>query len=385
MSQSPITIRPVSSKADLTAFIDVGYRLTRDDPHQVLPLRMDMMEMFNPAKNPFFGHARVQTMLALRGETVVGRISAHIDELALAQPVEQGMGPGTGNWGFLEAEDADVAAALIAGAEDWLRAQGMTRALGPLSLSIWDMPGVLTFGHDHSPSVLMGHDHPQKQGWIEAAGYAAVKDLRTYDVDIADGFPPLIDRIVASGEKSSRINVRRVSKANFDAEVRIIVDILNDAWSANWGFVPFTEAEVAYTAKKLKPIVYEELIMIAEVDGVPKAFMIVLPDMHEVQKPLKGRLFPYGWLKLLLWLRNPRAHTMRVPLMGVRKELQNSRMASQLAFMMIEYIRRAAIPRFGSQRGEIGWVLDDNQGMNAIADAIESKVNRVYTLYAKAL
>ena len=259
----------------------------------------------------------------------------------------------------------------------------MTRALGPLSLSIWDMPGVLTFGHDHPPSILMGHDHADKSGWIERAGYHAVKNLRTYDVMIADGFPPLIDRIVASGEKSSRINVRRVDKSNFDAEVKIIVDILNDAWSANWGFVPFTEAEVAYTAKKLKPIVYEELIMIAEVDGVAKAFMIVLPDMHEVQKPLKGKLFPFGWLKLLLWLRKPRAYTMRVPLMGVRKELQNSRMASQLAFMMIEYIRRAAVPAFGSQRGEIGWVLDDNQGMNAIADAIESKVNRIYTLYAK--
>lgn len=383
LSQAALEIRPVTDKAGLNDFIDVGYRLTETDPNQVLPLRMDMVETFNPAKNPFYGHARVQPMVAYRGSKPVGRISAHIDELALTQPVEQGMGPGTGSWGFLEAEDEGVAHALIAAAEDWLKGQGMTRALGPLSLSIWDMPGVLTLGHDHSPTILMGHDHADKAGWIAGAGYTPVKELRTYDVMIGDGFPPLIDRIVASGEKSSRINVRRVDKSRFDEEVKIIVDILNDAWSANWGFVPFTEAEIAYTAKKLKPIVYEELIMIAEVDGAPKAFMIVLPDMHEVQKPLKGKLFPFGWLKLLLWLRNPRAFTMRVPLMGVRKELQNSRMASQLAFMMIEYIRRAAIARFGSQRGEIGWVLDDNQGMNAIADAIESKVNRVYTLYAK--
>ena len=99
-ANAAVTIRPVTDKAGLNAFIDVGYRLTRDDPNQVLPLRMDMVEMFNPAKNPFFGHARVQPMVAYRGGRVVGRISAHIDELALTQPVEQGMGPGTGSWAF---------------------------------------------------------------------------------------------------------------------------------------------------------------------------------------------------------------------------------------------------------------------------------------------
>ena len=141
----------------------------------------------------------------------------------------------------------------------------------------------------------------------------------------------------------------------------------------------------AFTGKKLKPIVFEDLIRIAELDGEPVAFMMTLPDLNEVLKPLNGNLFPFGWARLLWWLRKPKVRTMRVPLMGVVKRLQASRMASQLAFMMIEYIRRSAITDYGATRGEIGWVLDDNQGMNAIADAIESQVNKVYTVYEKPL
>ena len=157
------------------------------------------------------------------------------------------------------------------------------------------------------------------------------------------------------------------------------------AWSENWGFVPLTPAEVAHVGKKLKPIVYEDMIRIAELDGEPVAFMIALPDLNEAIKPLNGKLLPFGWAKLLLWLRKPQVRTMRVPLMGVLKELQASRLASQLAFMMIEYIRRAAVVKYGSTRGEIGWILDDNQGMRSIAETIESKVNKTYEVYQKAL
>lgn len=196
---------------------------------------------------------------------------------------------------------------------------------------------------------------------------------------------PLIQRIVASGQKNDRIRIRKVDKSKFDAEAAIILNILNDAWGRNWGFVPITDAEIAHTGKKLKPIVFEDLIMIAELDGEPVAFMMTLPDLNEAIKPLNGALFPFGWAKLLWWLRKPKVRTMRVPLMGVLQRLQSSRLASQLAFMMIEAIRLEAIAHYGATRGEIGWVLDDNQGMNAIAQAINSKVNKVYQLYEKPL
>ncbi len=385
MAAAEITVAPVANKADLNAFIDLAYRLNCSDPNWVPPLRMDMAELLTPGKNPFFDHARVQLMLARRGGAVVGRISAHIDELALAQPPEQGMGPGTGNWGLLEAEDEAVAAALIGAAEDWLRAQGMTRVLAPLSMSVWEEPGQLTKGFDHPPTVMMGHQPQRYQRYIESLAYTPAKLLRTYELDITKEFPPLIQRVVQSGERNAKINVRGVDKSKFDDEAAIILHILNDAWSDNWGFVPFTDKEIAYAGKKFKPIVREDLIMIAEYEGEPVAFMMTLPNLNEVLQPLGGSLFPLGWAKLLWWLRMPRSRTMRVPLMGVLKKHQSSRLASQLAFMMIEYIRRAATTRYGATRGEIGWVLDDNQGMNAIADAIESTVNKEYTIYEKRL
>jgi GNAT superfamily N-acetyltransferase len=388
VAHGELVIDPVSSKADREAFVDFGYAINADDPNYVPELRATELGKFTPGKNPFFEHARHQLFLARRGGAIVGRICAHIDELALVQPPEQGMGPGTGNWGALETKDEAVAAALIQAAEDWLRGQGMTRVLAPLNLSIWEQPGLLVKGHDHPPMVMMGHNSPRYQPWIEGRGYEPAKRLYTYDLDITRDFPPLIQRIVSSGEKSSRIRIREVELKQFDRDVGIICDILNDAWSDNWGFVPFTPAEIAYTAKELKPLVKPDLIRIAEYDGEPVAFMMTLPDLNRVQKAVNGKTgkpSPLGWIKLLLWLWKPKPADMRVPLMGVRKTLQASRLASQLAFMMIEYIRRAAISRYDGKRGEIGWVLDDNQGMNAIADAIDSKINKEYVIYGKAL
>jgi GNAT superfamily N-acetyltransferase len=382
-----LSVEPVSGTRDFAAFVDFPYEINRDDPNWVPPLRAEVVELLTPGKNPFHEHAKVQLFLARRDGRVVGRISAHYDELALAQPPEQGMGPGTGNWGLFEARDQDVAHALIARAEQWLREQGMTRVLAPISLSVWEEPGLLVKGHDHPPMVMMGHNLPQYEGWIEAAGYGVAKRLYTYDVALSDehGFPPIVDRIVASGEKNPRILVRPVDKGHFERDAGIILGILNDAWSGNWGFVPFTEAEKAYGAKKLAPLIIERANMIAELDGEPVAFMLALPDVNAKLKSMNGRLFPFNWLKLLWWLRNPHNAGFRVPLMGVVRKLQSSRMASQLAFMMIEYIRRYTVPAHQARRAEIGWILEDNAGMVAIADAIESRMNREYRIYQKTL
>lgn len=379
------TIRPVSGKADKRAFIDIAYRLNADDPNWVPPLRSEIDGQITPAKNGWFSHAEAQLLLAERAGRVIGRISAHIDTLALTLPPEQGFGPGCGQWGMLEAEDADVASALIGAAEDWLRGRGMTRVLGPVSLSVWEQPGLLTEGFDHAPTVMMGHNKLEQRDWIEAAGYRAVKELVTYEIDITRPFPPLVNRIIAAGEKNARIRIRRVDKSRFADEAAIILGILNDAWSDNWGFVPLTQPEIDDVGKKLKPIVFEDLIRIAEVDGEPVAFMITLPDMNEAIADFDGRLLPFNWARLLWWLRRPKARTMRVPLMGVLKRFQSSRLASQLAFMMIEYIRRDAISNYGATRGEMGWILDDNQGMIAIADTIDGRINRRYTIFEKAL
>ena len=389
MAETKIIVTPVTTKRERGEWVDFVYVANRDDPNFVPQLRDEELEKFTPGGNPFFEHARVQLFLARDpAGKVVGRISAHIDELALTQPPEQGMGPGTGNWGALEADSEEIANQLIATAEEWLRGQGMTRVLAPMSLSVWEEPGQLVKGHDHPPTVMMGHQNPKFQPWIEAAGYEPVKKLVCYELDITQEFPPLIRRIIASGEKNPRITIRKVVLKNFDQEAATLIDILNDAWSDNWGFVPITPSEIAYTGKKLKPLVKADLVLIAELDGAPVAFMMTLPDLNEVQKRANGwngKPSILGYIKLGLWLLRPKVRTMRVPLMGVKKQLQASRLASQLAFMMIEYIRRASVANYGSTRGEIGWILDDNQGMNSIAREINSTVNKEYVVYAKGL
>jgi hypothetical protein len=382
---SELHIDPVADQAGRRAFVDYAFTHYARDPNWVPPLKNEALAMITPGKSAWFTHAEQQLFLARRGGAVVGRIAAHIDRLALEQPVEQGFGPGTGFWGLFDAEDEAVAAALIARAETWLRTNGMARAVGPISSSVWEEPGLLIQGHDQPPTVMMGHHDPRYPAWIERLGYTKAKDLFTYALDVTNGFPPLVQRIIAAGEKNPRIRVRPVDKSRFAEEAAIILRILNDAWSDNWGFVPLTDPEVAEVGRKLKPIVYEDLIYIAEVEGEPVAFMITLPDLNEPLKPLNGSLLPFGWLKLLLWLRRPKSRYMRVPLMGVVKRLQASRLASQLAFMMIEFSRRAAISRYGATCGEIGWILEDNQGMVAIANTIESEVNKVYRIYHKPL
>ncbi len=385
VSNSALSIRPAATKADRKLFVDIAFVLNAQDPNWVPPLKSEALGLITPEKNGWFSHAKAQLFIAERSGVPVGRISAHLDTLALEMPAGRGFGPGVGFWGLFDATDEAVAHALIAKAEDWLREQGMARALGPVSMSIWEEPGLLIKGHDHAPTIMMGHHPARYQGWIESAGYAPEKQLITYELDITKDFPPIVQRIVAAGEKNARIRIREVDRTQFQREADIILGILNDAWADNWGFVPLTQPEIDDVGKKLKPIVFNDLIRIAELDGEPVAFMITLPDLNEAIAPLKGNLFPFGWAKLLLWLRKPKVRTMRVPLMGVVKRLQASRMASQLAFMMIEYIRRASVTKYGASRGEIGWVLDDNQGMNAIAETIDSHVNRIYQIYAKAL
>ena len=380
MPDTSLTIEPVRSKADKKAFIELQYRLNRDDPNWVPPLWDEAQALITPGKNPWFEHAEAELFLARRAGRVVGRISGQVDSLVLEH-----MGAGTGQWGMFEAEDEATGQALIAAAEDWLRGKGMTRALGPFSLGIWDEPGLLVQGHDHPPMVMMGHNKAGYQAWIEGAGYAKAKDLYTYDMDVTVPFPPLVQRVIESGRKNPRIRIRNIDKSRFDEEAALILSILNDAWGDNWGFIPLTDSEIAFAGKKLKPIVIEDMVRVAELDGEPVAFMMALPNLNVLLKKLNGRLFPFGWMRLLWWLKRGRFDEGRVPLMGVVKRLQGGRIASQLAFMLIGTIHAEAGPRYGIRRGEVGWVLDDNEGMKSIANAIDAKMNRIYRIYEKGL
>jgi hypothetical protein len=380
MTDIALIVSPVRTQAEKKAFVELQYRLNAGDPNWVPPLRDEVNGLITPGKNPWFEHAEAELFLARREGKVVGRISAQIDALVLEH-----MGAGTGQWGLFEAADAETARALLAAAEAWLKAKGMKRALGPFSLSIWDEPGLLVAGFDHPPMVMMGHNQAAYQGWIEGAGYYGVKDLYTYEVDVSRGLPPVVQRIVESGARNPRIRLRKVDRSKFDEEAALILSILNDAWGDNWGFIPLTDSEIAFAGKKLKPIIFEDLVQIAEYDGEPVAFIMALPNLNLALKPLRGRLFPFGFARLLWWLRARRFAEARVPLMGVVKRLQSSRLASQLAVMLMESTRARGSDVYGVARTELGWILDDNEGMKSIAAAINSKKNKVYRIYERPL
>ncbi len=377
-----LTLVAVETAADRARFIELPYRLYAADPSFVPPLRSEAAALIGGIKgNPWFEHAHAKFWLVVRNGIDVGRISAQVDTLVIEH-----IGAGTGHWGMFECiDDQAVADLLLDTSEAWLRGEGMTRAQGPFSLSIWDEPGLLVDGFDRPPTVMMGHHLAYYQRLITARGYAAIKDMHTWEVPITEPFPEIVQRIVAASERNPKLVTRTVNKARFAEEAALILDILNDAWSTNWGFVPLTPAEVAFVGKKLKPIVFEDLIRIAEYEGVPVGFMIALPDINELTVDLGGRLFPFGWAKLLWRLRKPKVRRIRVPLMGIRKSLQGHRVASLMAFQMIEYIRRVAVAEYGATSGEIGWILDDNGPMRSIADAIGSKVTRTYRVFEKAL
>ena len=298
MTAPAVTVRQISSKADRKAFVELAYALNLSDPNWVPPLKSEVRSLIDPTENPWFEHAEAAFFLAERGGRPVGRISAQVDQL-----VQTHMGAGLGQWGMFEAADEAVVQALLGAAEDWLRGKGMTRSMGPFSLGIWDEPGLLIKGHDHPPMVMMGHNRAAYQGWVERAGYAGVKDLFTYELPVDVPFPPIVQRIVASGERNPRIRIRDVDKSRFDEEAALLLSILNEAWSDNWGFIPLTDSEVAYVGKKLRPMVFNDMIKVAEYDGEPVAFMMSVPDINEFIVDLKGELFPFGWLKLLWRLK----------------------------------------------------------------------------------
>jgi hypothetical protein len=372
-----VEILPVVSADDRRSFVDLAWTLYAGDPNWRPPLKDEVHALIaGPKRNPWFLHGRAAFFLARRDGRDVGRISAQVCDLV------QERRPGLGQWGLFETiDDAEVAAALIRAAEGWLREQGMTRAQGPISISIWDEPGLLVAGFDSPPKVMMGHHLPWYERHIREAGYVGVKDLHAWSVPVDRPFPEFVNRIVAAGEKNRRIRVRPVELNRFAAEARTILEILNEAWSNNWGFVPLTDAEVAHVGKKLKPIVIPSQILIAEYDGEPVAFMMSLPDVNELTRDLDGRLFPFGWAKLLWRLRNPQVEWFRVPLMGVKTKLQGTRTASLLAFMMIEGVRRTGVANHGARWAEIGWILEDNGPMVSIAEAVGAEITKTYRVF----
>ncbi len=376
-SAAPISLETLESPAQLNDFLALPHRLYADDPAWIAPLSFEQRQRFSP-KNHFFQHARWRGWVARREGVAVGRITAQIDELHQTQH-----GDRIGYFGMIEAEDdPQVFAALFEAAETWLRQEGMRQVRGPLNLHINEEVGLLVDGFDKPPFVLMGHAQPCYGERIEGQGYVGARDLLAYhirpDFDAPRVMTKLAERV------SDRVTVRALDRARIDAEADMMREIFNDAWQNNWGFVPLDPAGWADTVKTLTRIMPDEYIQVAEYDGEAVAFIVALPNLNEAARDLRGRLLPFGWLKLLWRLKVGHPRTARVPLMGVKQAFQHSRLGPTLAFMVIDAVRKALHAR-GVEDVEMGWILEDNDGMRNIIETIGGQAYKRYRVYEKPL
>jgi len=376
---SPVRLHPVETRRDLKRFIRMPDRIYADDPNWVRPLMMERLALLDRRKNPYFDHAEVAFWLAERDGATVGRISAQVDRLA-----EERFGERIGHFGLFESvDDPDVAAALFGAAEDWLRAKGCVRVQGPFNLSINSECGMLVEGFETPPAVMMGHARPYYRALLEGQGYVKAKDLLAFELDLRKTPPQHITRFVNESLERGDVEVRQLDKKKYDEELSIILDIFNDAWANNWGFIPMTPAEAAQMAREIKPLLDPRCVEICRYQGEDAAMFVTLPDFNSMIADFNGSLLPFNWLRLL-----PRLGTIsqrvRVPLMGVRQIFQNSRAGAAMAMIMIENVRQRCIS-LGATWGELSWILEDNTRMQNILVKIGCQVYKTYRIFEKPL
>ena len=373
-----VEIVPVEGKPALERFIRVPMRLQAGDPNYIAPLMFERRDALSAKTNPFFQHADHQFWLARKDGRDAGRISAQIDHLARTDPAKP-----AGYFGMIAGEDdPEVFAALFATAEAWLRDHGRAEALGPFNLSINEEVGLLVDGFDTPPMLMMGHDLPYVARRVEEQGYAKVKDLYAY-VSENPVFPDAVNARLARGLPRG-VTLRTIRMNKFDEEVKTLVDIWNDAWSANWGAAPITEAETAYLAQTLRLIMVPKWVWFLEIDGEPAGFGAVLPNLNDAIYDLKGKLLPFGWAKLLWRLKVKGVKRGRVPLMGVKKKFARDRRGALAPFFIIDAFRREAL-KMGMQEAEYSWILEDNWPMRHILESLGTRIYKTYRLYGKDL
>lgn len=383
MTASDITVRPVTTRADQDAFLALPDALFSDDPVWVPPLKMMVRDQLNPKKNPWFSHGEAQLFLAERNGAVLGRLSAQVDRSHLEQHNDA-----TGFFGFFDSvEEQPVADALFEAAESWLKERGISRVRGPFSLNINEESGLLVEGFESPPRVAMGHGQPFYQTLVEEAGFEKVRDLFAFLTPMDTALPyKHIKLLQRSIDRNPGLTFRHLDPKHYDEDIRILVDLFNEAWAENWGFIPLTEADAKHMANQFKMILIPELVWFAFYEGKPAAMAVALPDLNEMIRDLGGTLWPMGWMKLawrVLTRRNWSSGT-RVPLMGVAPRFKNKPLGSVLGWMVMGAIRRESL-KLNMPVCEMSWVLEDNTQTRHSLETIGSRVYKTYRMYEKAL
>jgi len=372
------TVRPVRSLRDRHRFVRFPHGLYEDDPNYRPDLDWMVWETLSPRRNAWFDHGEAELFLAERGDELVGRISAQIDRRHLRYHDD-----GAGFFGFFEVDrDPEAAAQLLDVAEDWCRQRGMERIRGPFSFSINDKAGLLVEGFDYPNYVMMPHGRPYYPEMVEASGYEGVQDLYAWRF-VREQLPERVRYLAGAEEEVEGLEIRTIEIDHIHRDVEIIMDVFNEAWSDNWGFVPLTEAEIEQVAEEFKLVVDEDLCMIAEYEGEPAAIALALPNVNEAFRDLDGRLFPTGWAKALYRLKVDPVRSFRLILLGIKPEYRGTALGG-LSVELYEEIHDRAYEA-GYQEAEASWTLADNDAINDGMEFMGAEQYKTYRIYQKSL
>ena len=374
-----LRVRPLGFGKAAQPFIDLLWTVYRDDPLWIPPLRRVLSDQLNPKRNPFLQYGTAQLFLAERDGLPVGRISAHLNPVH-----DQTQGERGGFFGFFEAvNDPAVAQALLETAEDWLAAHSPDWVRGPLSFTMNDEVGCLIDGFDTPPVVGMPHARPYYAALIEGCGYSKVKDLYSWFYDVQPELYESHRRNLEEVHALEEVRIRNLDRKHLQRDVRTAVEIFNDTWAENWGFVPVSLAEADHLTADLAQFVDPRMTFIAEIQGEPAAIMVTIPNLNEQIRDLNGRLFPLGGLKLWWRLRRRRYEGSRTILLGLRKAFRTRRYTRLTQALMAE--NHLAGIRLGYQWDDLGWVLEDNHLLNTMLPRFGARIYKTYRIYQKSL
>ncbi len=362
----------------LQAFLDLPSELYRDDPNWIRPLDMDLKGRLTLA-NPFFEHAQGALLLAYRDGKLVGRCTAQIDQEHLHRYKDD-----AGMFGFLDTvDDPEVAKALLDRAASWVAERGMKSLRGPYSLSINEELGCLVEGFDTPPMVMMPHHKAYQGGLIEKAGFTKLKDVYAWK-HMLGNVSERARKAAATIDAMPEVTMRPVNMRHADRDIRLVMDIFNDAWSDNWGFLPLTESELKKAAADMKMILRPELTQIVAIHGEPVGMCIVLPNVNDNIQDLGGKLNPINLAKLIYRLKVKPVRSGRLILLGIRKKLRHQRKYAALSTYMYTKIDETGV-KHGIRYAELSWTLEDNGAINAGIRLMGAKIYKRYRVYERAL
>ena len=365
-----VEVVAVQNKKALSEFVELPYRLYRDDPNWVPPLRIAVKELLDRSKHPFYRNAEAEYFLARRNGEVVGRIASIIDRAHNRVHQEE-----AGFFGFFESiDDRAVAEALLVQARQWASDRGARFLRGPVSPSTNYECGMLVEGFDMSPMVMMTYNPSYYPVLMDQIGLHKAKDLLAYLSNSHRIEIERIDRIANRVLKTNGVRVRPINMKDFNGDVERVWEVYGKAWSRNWGFVPMSREEFFAMGKEMKQILKPDLVLIGEVGDCVVGFALALPDVNYALKPANGSLFPTGLLKILYHQRLIKS--VRVLALGVVEEYRTSGVAAAFYATLVRNARR-----LGYGDCEMSWILEDNVLMNRSLEVMGAKRYKTYRIY----